>query len=317
MAIVQPNSEYWNSEIKNNVSLPIIFIGSETDICLQISEVNKDLEEFILTGKTDALELHVLSKEQKLAKESYWKQLKFVVTYHRQKFSYMHHNISVIYPQISNPATGVKITLLPWFILPGRPYPIFAYIYAIWHYHITDKKSQKESAAAAKKLFGLESFNKSTVSRSIKAMENIVELAGIDTPLPVCEPKLPTDEELFEYIPKILNGAKNTEEIKAKYGESVKRLPAPINKANPVKRALSNIPIEHSKIIEERGPEKQRASDGRKRPPRPRDKEKELKPKRVFFVDDIKIKKTRKDFIEICRGLVKNAAAAYHTYLLI
>ena len=316
MAIVQPKSEYWNSEIKNNISFPIIFVDGESDMYLHINEINEELEKFILTEKTDALELHVLPEEQEQAKESYWRELGFVVTYHRQKFSYMHHSMSVIYPQIINPATGAKITLLPWFILPGRPYPIFTYIYAIWHYHSTEKKSQKESAAATGKLFGLKSFNKSTVSRSIKAMENIIELAGIDTSVPVEEPKQPSDCELFEYVPKILNGAIKIEEIKAQYGDAVKRLPAPINEGSPVQRALSGIPSEYSKVIEWRVPEKRRASDRRKRPPRPRNKEKKLKPRRVLFVDDTQIKKTRIAFIEICKGLVMNAAAAYHTYLI-
>jgi len=316
MAIVQLKSEYWNSEIKNNISFPIIFVGGESDMYLHINEINEELEKFMLTEKTDALELHVLPEGQERAKESYWRELGFVVTYHRQKFSYMHHSLSVIYPQIMNPATGAKITLLPWFILPGRPYPIFTYIYSIWHYHITEKKSQKESAAATGKLFGIESFNKGTVSRSIKAMENIIDLAGIDMPVPVVEPNLPSDCELYGYIPKILNGDITIEEIKAQYGDAVKRLPAPINGGHPVQRALSGIPSEYSKVIEERELEKRRAGDKRKRPARPRNKEKKLKPRRVFFVDDALIKKIRKAFIEICRSLVLNAAAAYHIYLI-
>ena len=316
MAIVQPKSENWNSEIKNKISFPIVFVDCESDIYLHINEINEELEKFILTEKTDALELHVLPEAQEQAKESYWRELGFMVTYHRQKFIYMHHSMSVVYPQIMNPATGAKIMLLPWFILPGRPYPIFTYIYAIWHYHSTEKKSQKESAAAAGKLFGIKSFNKSTVSRSIKAMENIIELAEIDMPLPVDEPNLPSDSELFEYVPKILNGAIKIEEIKAKYGDAVKRLPAPINEGSPVQRALSEIPSEYSKVIEECEPEKRRLSDRRKRPPRPRNKEKKLKPRRVVFVDDAQIKRMRKAFIEICRSLVLNATAAYHTYLI-
>ena len=317
MTIVLPKNEYWNNEIKQNISLPIIFVDGATEVYLLISEISEKLEEYIHTGKTNADELHVLAEWQEQAMIRSWEEMGFVVRYRSQKINYMHRSVAVIYPQISNPATGVKISLLPWFMLPGRPYPVFAYIYAVWHYHSTEKKSQKETAAAVGKLFGIRSFNKSTVSRSIKIMENIIDLAGIDKPLAVDEPKQPPDSELFEYVPKILNGFTTIEEIKEKYGEAVKRRPAAINGGSPVQRALSGIPAEYCKIIStELEPDKRRFIDMRKRPGRPRKKEKKHGQRPIVFIDDAQIRKTRNGFIEICKRLVLNSVAAYHTYLI-
>jgi len=317
MSIVLPTNEYWNNEIEKNISLPIIFVDGASEVYLLISDISEKLEEYILTGKTTADELHVLADKQEQAMVSRWEEMGFMVTYRSQKISYMHRSVAVIYPQISKPAANIKISLLPWFMLPSRPYPVFVYIYAVWHYHSAEKKSQKETAAATGKLFGIRSFNKSTVSRSIKIMENIIDLAGIDKPLAVDEPKLPSDSELFEHIPKILNGFTTIEEIKEQYGEAVKRLPTPINGGGLVQRVLSGIPAEYSKIITpEREPVKRRFIDMRKRPPRRRNREKGQKPKPIVFVDDAQIRKTRNGFIKICRRLVLNSVVTYHTYLI-
>ena len=316
MAIVLPKNENWNNEIEKNKSLPIIFVGGASEVYLLISEISKKLEKYINTGMTTADELHVLEDGQEQAMSRRWEEMGFVVTYHSQRFCYMHRSVAVIYPQISKPGTDIKISLLPWFMLPDRPYPVFAYIYAVWHYHSTEKKSQKETAAAVGKLFGISSFNKSTVSRSIKFMESIIELAGIDKPLGIDMPKLPPDSELFEHVPKILNGFTAIEEIKEEYGEMVKRLPAPINGGSPVQRALSGIPAEYSKIItQEPVSVKRRFTDMRKRPPRPRNKENEQGQKPIVFVNDVEIRRTRNAFIGISRCLVLNSAVVYHTYL--
>jgi len=315
MAIVLPKSKNWNNEIKNNNAIPIIYAGSTSEIYFLIQEVSEELEGFINTGNTDADELHVFKEEQEQAMSSEWSKIGLTVTYRNQKISFMHHDVTVIYPQISNTTTGIKISLLPWFMLPGRPYPIFTYLYAIWHYHSTGKKSQKESAAAAGKLFGIPSFNKSTVSRSIKAMEGMIDLAGIDTALPVTEPVLPTNEELLKYVPKILNGITTIEDIKEQYGEEVKRLPAPVNGGGSVQRALSDIPVEYSVVIKKSAPVSRGRGDKRKRPARPCGKGKKLNQQPIVFVGSAQIKKTCLGFIDTCRRLVLNSAITYHTYL--
>ena len=316
MAIVLSTSKNWNNENENKIAYPIVYVEGATEMFFLIKEISQELEGYINTGNANADELHVLNDEQEQAICGKWIKIGLTVTYRSQKIIYMHRSVTVIYPQISNPTTGIKISLLPWFMLPGRAYPVFTYVYAIWHYHSTGKKSLKETAAATGELFGIKSFNKSTVSRSIKAMEDIVDLAGIDTALPVDEPVLATDEELFKYVPEILNGNTTVEEMKKRYGEEVKSLPAPIKGGGSVRRALSDIPAEYSRVIKESGSVSSGRADKRKRPARPRNKEKRLKQRPIVFIGRAQIKSTRIAFIEICRRLVLNSAVIYHTYLL-
>jgi len=315
MAIVLPKNENWNKENENNTAYPIIYVDGESEIFFLIKNISKKLEEYINTGKTNATELHVLAENKEEEMCGKWIDMGLMVTYHNQEIFYMNQKVTIIYPQISNPETGVEISLLPWFMLPGRPYPVFTYAYAIWHYHSTGKKSQKESAAATGKIYGIKSFNKSTVSRSIKTMEDIIDLAGIEGALPVDEPVLATDEELFKCVPEILNGTTSVEEIKKRYGAEVKERPAPINGGSPVQRALSKIPVEHSRVIVEKesNPFMRGRCDKRKRPARPR--KNKLKPRPIAYIRDAQIKETRIAFIKICRCLVLNTAAIYHTYL--
>jgi len=66
----------------------------------------------------------------------------------------MNQNVKIKYLQVSNPETGINISLIPWFSLPGRPYPIFLYAYAFWHYENSQRKSMEVSAMVAGKNSG-------------------------------------------------------------------------------------------------------------------------------------------------------------------
>jgi hypothetical protein len=63
----------------------------------------------------------------------------------------MESSVIIKYLQVLNPKTDVSISLIPWFLLSGRPYPVFIYIYANWHYESFGKKSMKQSAIATGK----------------------------------------------------------------------------------------------------------------------------------------------------------------------
>jgi hypothetical protein len=153
-----------------------------------VRDISQELEEFILTGKKHSDELHVFSEEREREMIKVWRQLGLKVAYHYQQIEYMRCNVMITYLRVFNPATDINISLIPWFMLPpNRPYPIFVYVYSIWYYHITGKKSLSQSAAAAGKLFGIDSLNKSTVCRSIKSLEGFIDISRIDRPLSVDE----------------------------------------------------------------------------------------------------------------------------------
>jgi hypothetical protein len=64
-----------------------------------------------------------------------------------------------------------SIIILPDYIWPGRKYPVFVYIYAIWLYSSNTGISQRAVAEEVRKKFGLPDFSHSTVGRIFKAFE--------------------------------------------------------------------------------------------------------------------------------------------------
>jgi len=341
MPIVLPRSENWNDEIKTFLELPLIFVGKggPNNLYFLVKNTSDELEKFINTGCTDAAELNAITEEEMRMLMKRMEELKFRVEKCCQRIEYMKHSVIIHYPQIINPKTGDKISLIPWFMLPGRPFPAFIYIYAIWNYYKTGEKSLAKTAAATGKLFGIKGFNKSTVSRSIKAFSNIIDLARISAPLPTDEakpsdngqeapvdkpelagggletPKQCVDEKLLSHIPEILNGVITVEALKEQYGEKMKLLPKPINDSGSVKLALSGITGEYSTIIVDSGSNRGDKGDRRKRPARPHNRGMKRMQRSYTFEKSTEIKVTRVDFIKACRCLVMNSATIYHTFL--
>ena len=227
-----------------------------------------------------------------------------------------HNRITINYLQVHNPGKDIKISLIPWFILPGRPYPVFLYIYSIWHYQETGLNSLSKSAAAGGKLFGISKLNKSTVSRSIKAMEGFIDISRIDRPLSTDGREVPCGEEIFELVVEILENCPTLDSLEKELRGMVKHLPPPIKRAEAARLALSGIPAMYAKIIKGRAP-CATGHDARKRPARPKRKKKPADPQNNFtFVAPWQITQIRKAFIEACRHLVLDAAVTYHRFLV-
>lgn len=85
MNIIPPKQEFWNTLPKKIYTLPLILSDGESCLYLLIQDVNKDLEDFILTGKAHTSEFHVLSAEQESALTDCWNRLGLTVTYNSQK----------------------------------------------------------------------------------------------------------------------------------------------------------------------------------------------------------------------------------------
>jgi hypothetical protein len=238
-------------EIPANVlhEIPMVLIEDKIQVYILVRTIQDELENYINTGKTGATELNVFSEmhEQRLIHK--WEAAGFEYTYRSQQFTYMHKTIHIIYLQFCNPKTGMKVSFIPWFLLPGRKYPVFLYLYAIWHYQTNGRKSLKESTAAAGKLFGADSFNKSTLSRNIKAMENFIDTSRIKIPLGHDTPCSPSYEAILESLPEILESCPSIESLQEKYGEMVKPLPGPVRDKKTICFVLGSIPEEYAKVI--------------------------------------------------------------------
>jgi len=316
LSILPQENDFWNNPNNNNFELPLILVDGADCLYYLVQDISEELDSFITTGRTDTQEFTVFSKKQEQLLTSHWAHLGFIITHHSQKVEYMHHGVSITYLKVQNPKTGMSISFLPWFLLPDRPYPVFLYIFAICHYNRADKKSLSQSAAAAGKMFGVKSLNKSTVSRNIKALENIIDISRINIPLSIEQPELPSNEELVKLVPEILSSASSIDSLEEKYGEMIKQLPMPINSTEAVHHVLSNIPIEHSKVIKDKEVFRRVTRDIRKRPPRPRPPKSKCVQRPLEFINFGELEQKRKGFINDCRCLVLDAAVSYHRFLV-
>ena len=98
------------------------------------------------------------------------------VRYHYYHIEYNRHEYEVVCPRYTF-ANGTDVIVIPWFLIPGRPYPLQIYLYACTMYSSTPEIGQRGVAEAARTKFGLETFSHSTVCRSFKLFEQARELA--------------------------------------------------------------------------------------------------------------------------------------------
>ena len=73
-----------------------------------------------------------------------------------------------------------KYLLIPEFMIPGRPYPIYVYLYGITLYTSNLKMGQREAAEKTRKQFGLETFSHTTLGRAMKKLEGLISREGAE-----------------------------------------------------------------------------------------------------------------------------------------
>jgi len=91
------------------------------------------------------------------------------IRYHRYHIEYKRKH-EVICPRYIF-SDGTYVTVVPYFLIPGRRYPIQVFLYASGLYSTDPKIGQRGAAKATCAKFGLKSFSHSTVCRSFKAFE--------------------------------------------------------------------------------------------------------------------------------------------------
>ena len=294
--------------------IPIAMTDGKTDAYILVKDLPVETEEFVLTGKCGANELHALPDAYERELTSRWRSLGFTCKHHSQPIDYMNRRVTIKYLRVSNPETGFGISLIPWFMLPGRPFPVFAYVYAVWHYNSSARKSMRLSAAAVGKIFGIASFNKSTVCRNIKAMEHILGNLRMDAPLPINELAVPATAEIVGRIPEILKGCPTIESLVKACAPNTVQLPPPVRQAKAAAYAMSLIPDELGSVIKGSAIARERG-DSRKRPNQRRTRGDRPVQRSLTFVEFWRIEHIRRKFIAICRAAVLGAALKYHRFL--
>jgi len=304
-------------ELISNVLCGIPAAMTSSDgVFILFKNLSEGLEQFISTGRTDSNQFNALSREDMEAVGECCEQNGLALEYRNLRMEYMHYKVMVACPQISGPVTNVKVLLIPWFTLPGRPYPVFAYMYAIWHYNASEKKSQRLSAAAAGKVFGIDSFNKSTVCRNLKAMGGLSESVQIGRTASAGTAGAQTAKEVIGCIPAILKSCPTTESLEEVLGGNVAPTPECVNSKHNLTYALDAIPQEYSQVIIGAAPAGNRKRDMRRRPARPRKRPGNGVQRMPRFADSAKIESIRRGFIAACRSMVIDSASAYHKFLL-
>ena len=288
---------------------PFVFTVSNSEAYLLIRDLPAETEAYIerLIGKPE--ELRVLSEETERAVIRLCGLHEYEYSCHSQTIEYMHRDVRITYPRITNPKTSASISLIPWFMLVGRPYPVFLYLYAYWHYESEGRKSMELSAKAAGKMFGAPKFNKSTLCRSLKAMEDLFGVFG--RALSIREPELPPTAEMIALIPEILGDCTPSEGIAQAFGVEPRQLPPPIRSTS----ALSQIPKELSAVIKAKAAPRTGAPDKRKRPKRGGSSKNKRVQRIIRYAEACVLEEFRRKFIAISRGLVLDAAAEFHRFL--
>ena len=91
---------------------------------------------------------------------------------HYYHIEYNHNEYEIVCPEYRKDSEAVII--LPYYLLPGRKYPISVYLYAISLYSSNPDMGQREAAEKTRKKFNLEKFSHTTLGRSFKALEKSV-----------------------------------------------------------------------------------------------------------------------------------------------
>jgi len=98
-----------------------------------------------------------------------------LMRYHRYQIEYVNKQ-EIVCPRYRQ-ADGTEVVVIPWFLIPGRPYPIQIYQYACSLYSTNPELGQRGVAEATRKKFNLTTFSHSTVSRSFRRIEQSRKLA--------------------------------------------------------------------------------------------------------------------------------------------
>jgi len=292
-------------------NIPVVLFH-DTKTYILVKDLSNGLEEFIRTGKTGGGEIGVFSDKQEKELTASWCESGYEYAFHYQTLEFMNKRISVKYPVVKKQKSETSVSLIPWCMLPGRPYPVFVYAYANWHYSMTGQKSMILSTNAAGKVFGVASFNKSTLCRLRKDKSISGMLTGYTET--AAEQTAPYNGDISVYVSELLE---HSAQIKKIYMQSGDPDAQPKSGAEFTIDALSSVPDKLSKVIIDSPPARYIIHDKRKRPPRSRNNGQTKRVQRqIVYVDPVQMGYIRNEFLALCKAAVMDAAVKYHRFLI-
>ena len=309
-------------------NIPAVIVNDKNEVFILIKNLDKRLEKFISEGilgtdenegddlSNDINVLNTLPEEHEQELITQWRLAGLEYRYRSQPFEFRGKKKSIRYIQVRNPQTGVTVSLIPWFLVPGKPYPIFLYLYAIWHYENSNPKSMELSATVTGRVFGVESFHKSTLSRNKISMEGFLEEINLDRPLSVEEPPIQSFAETISQITELMKECPSIKSLINSLGINAVQFPHPTDHGSEVSQALSEIPGELSQVTKEIEPARKDHRDTRKRTPRQCNRKKPREKPKPAYVESQEITRIRNAFIASCRAIVLDAAITFHRFVI-
>jgi hypothetical protein len=127
--------------------------------------------------------------------EKYYLEAGYKITTRFYKITIQHRVYTVTCPEFRNAGNGTPaIVIIPDFLIPRRPYPVYVYLYAIDLYCQNPRLGQRAAAQATKEHFGLATFAHTTLGRALKAFAGSVPGpgGGMGEKEPASQAKFPT-----------------------------------------------------------------------------------------------------------------------------
>jgi len=92
------------------------------------------------------------------------------------KIKYQYREYSIICPEFrSVNKSDETIVIIPEFLIPRRPYPVYVYLYAIDMYSSNPELGHRTVSETTRKKFGLSHFAHTTLGRALKAFVRNIE----------------------------------------------------------------------------------------------------------------------------------------------
>jgi len=202
--------------------IPIVQDANGGSIYILIKDLPEKTAKYIRgemdegTELDEGIELPILPEGYEKMVIAGWRSRGYECTYCNQSMEYMKREAIIRYLHVMNPEAGVSIYLMPWFMLPRKKYPVQVYAYAAWYSTYAEKPAGvTEAAEVVRELFGLETFDPSTVYRSRAQMSRLLRGHGENgDALSNQEPKLATTEAIIDWVTEILEKQPTDKSIK-------------------------------------------------------------------------------------------------------
>jgi len=326
------------------------------EIYILIKDLPEEMENFIGGEPFKGEELHVFSEAYEKRVLRRWREHGYECTYHRQSMEYMSRTITIKYLHVKNPETKIGVSLIPWFMLPRRKYPVTTYVFAAWYSTLPEEKAGvRKTGEVVRELFELNTFDPSTVWRTRAEISRIYgEQGENEDPISIQEPKIASTAAIMDRVIEFLEkcpSAETIEDNKNGGTDEFKVQTAPAAAENDGQENENQEGAGQDKNSKNHGgsantasagraaedavsagilgnipvelakvrrlePVRQSKHDRRDRPARPRGERSPKESKGSVLIESGELKKKRDELTKVCMNMVLNAVCLYHKFLI-